>query len=90
MRDTYLPDRDSITLVNVALNRDDAGAVDVRLHWVRCGVLSHAEVSHRLGIDLDRALFYAMHAVEQIGYWHTTISDVYATLAGENNGLSHA
>jgi hypothetical protein len=88
MRDDYIPNRDDITAVNVSVLRQDDGSLDVRLYWTRCGVESAAEVSHRLGVDPGLALTFARDAVLQLMWWHTTLADVYATLAGEDRGLS--
>lgn len=87
-REDYLPDRNGITAVKVALTRDDDSRLIVRLVWTQNGVENWAEVTHRLGMPVAAALTHARNAVWQIEYWHTTLADVFATLAGEDRGLS--
>lgn len=88
LREDYLPDRNSITDVNIALTRHDDARVTLRLTWTQHGVRNVAEVQSGYDVPLARCLTYARDAVMQIEFWHTTLADVYGTLAGEDRGLS--
>ena len=88
MRDDYLPDRNGITGVNLVLIRHDDDRLVVYLDWVQNGVHDSAACTHRLGVTVAAALTFARDAIWQLEFWHTTSSDVFSTLAGEDRGLS--
>ena len=87
-REDYLPDRKGITTVNLLVTRHDDDRLTVRLSWIENGVHEDAEVSHRMGVPLATACTWARDAIWQREFWHTTIADVFGTLAGEDRGLS--